>query len=93
VNENTRYKDSVFTKLFSDKRNLAELLKALTDKDYNELSDIRVNTLSDVLYMNQINDLSCIAEGKYVCLIEHQSTLSDNMPIRLSYIWREYMRR
>jgi hypothetical protein len=41
VKENRNYKDSVFTKLFNDKKNLAELLKALTGKNYNELSDIR----------------------------------------------------
>jgi hypothetical protein len=71
MKENRNYKDSVFTKLFNDKKNLAELLKALTGKNYNELSDIKVNTLSDVLYMNQINDLSCIAEKKLVVL--HQT--------------------
>jgi predicted transposase/invertase (TIGR01784 family) len=91
VKGNRNYKDSVFTKLFNDKKNLAELLKALTGKNYNELSDIRVNTLSDVLYMNQINDLSCIAENELVVLLEHQSTLNKNMPLRLlMYLARVY---
>jgi predicted transposase/invertase (TIGR01784 family) len=93
VKENRNYKDSVFTKLFNDKKNLTELLKALTGKNYNELSDIRVNTLSDVLYMNQLNDLSCIAENELVVLLEHQSTLNANMPLRLlMYMARVYER-
>jgi hypothetical protein len=41
--------------------------------------------------MNQMNDLSFTVGGKMVFVIEHQSTLNPNMPLRiLSYIARVY---
>jgi hypothetical protein len=48
-------------------------------------------TLSDVLYMEQLNDISFVIDGKLVVLIEHQSSINENMPLRmLMYIAREY---
>jgi predicted transposase YdaD len=44
-----------------------------------------------VLYGTQQNDLSFLIEGKLVVLIEHQSTINENMPLRmLLYISRVY---
>jgi predicted transposase YdaD len=44
-----------------------------------------------VLYGSQQNDISFTIEGKIVVLIEHQSTINENMPLRmLLYISRVY---
>jgi predicted transposase YdaD len=52
---------------------------------------ITINTLSDVLYMEQYNDISFTVDNKLVVLIEHQSTINPNMPLRLLlYIARVY---
>ncbi|MDR0307166.1 MAG: Rpn family recombination-promoting nuclease/putative transposase [Chitinispirillales bacterium] len=41
--------------------------------------------------MEQINDISFVIDGKIVVLIEHQSTINENMPLRmLLYIARVY---
>ena len=88
---NKRYKDSVFTKLFSDKNKLLELYSALDGKSYGKDTEIQITTLKDALYMDRINDISFMIDGKVVVLIEHQSTINGNMPLRmLFYISRIY---
>jgi hypothetical protein len=88
---NRKFKDSVFTLLFSKKSNLLELYNAIGNTNYGKDTDIRITTLDDALFMEQINDISFVIEGKLVVLIEHQSTLNPNMPIRmLLYIARTY---
>ncbi|MDR2966158.1 MAG: Rpn family recombination-promoting nuclease/putative transposase, partial [Treponema sp.] len=44
---------------------------------------IDINTLSNVLYKGKINDLSFFIDNRLIVLIEHQSTVNKNMPIRL----------
>jgi hypothetical protein len=88
---NTKYKNSVFTALFNDEDKLRELYAALEGIEYDPNLRITINTLEDVLYMDRINDLSFTVGDKMVFVIEHQSTLNQNMPLRiLSYIARVY---
>jgi hypothetical protein len=52
---------------------------------------IKIDTLEDALYKKKINDISFEIGDKLVVLIEHQSTINPNMPVRLlSYIARIY---
>jgi len=88
---NREYKDSVFTLLFGEKDNLIELYNAIFDTHYGSDTDIQITTLRSVLFMEQINDISFVIDGKVVVLIEHQSTINNNMPLRmLLYIARIY---
>jgi hypothetical protein len=88
---NIKYKDSIFTKLFNDEDRLRELYSALEGVEYDPTLPIAINTLRDVIYMNQMNDLSFTAGGRMVFVIEHQSTPNPNMPLRiLLYIARVY---
>jgi len=85
------HKDSVFTRLFSEKNNLLELYSAISGKSYPESTEIEIVTLSDVLYMNQINDIAFVMEDRLIVLIEHQSSINNNMPLRmLRYLSAEY---
>jgi predicted transposase/invertase (TIGR01784 family) len=59
------------------------LYNAITGSNYPPDTDIKINTLKDVLYMDRYNDVSFTIDGKVVVLIEHQSTLSGNFCIRL----------
>lgn len=68
---NKKYKDSVFTRLFSDKKNLIELYNAIENTNYSANTDIQINTLEDVLFMDRVNDISFIIDGKFVVLAEH----------------------
>jgi predicted transposase/invertase (TIGR01784 family) len=80
---NREYKNSIFTTLFNDNEKLISLYNAITGSNYPPDTDIKINTLKDVLYMDRYNDLSFTIDGKIVVLIEHQSTLSGNFCIRL----------
>jgi len=44
---------------------------------------IDINTLSNALLMGQINDVSFTVGDRLIVLIEHQSTINENMPLRL----------
>jgi hypothetical protein len=88
---NRNYKDSVFTALFRDEEKLVSLYNALTDGHYRPDAQVRINTLEDVLFKEQLNDLSFTIEDRLVVLIEHQSTINENMPLRcLLYLARVY---
>ena len=88
---NIRYKDSVFSFLFSDPDILRELYCALEDISLPENAPVTINTLQDVLFMDRVNDISFEIGGKLVVLIEHQSTINPNMALRLlMYIARIY---
>jgi hypothetical protein len=88
---NLQYKDSVFSWLFSDPDILRELYAALEGVALPDDAPITINTLDNVLYMDRVNDISFEIGDRVVVLIEHQSTLNPNMPLRLlMYIARLY---
>jgi predicted transposase/invertase (TIGR01784 family) len=90
-NANREYKNSVFSLLFGEPAILRELYSALRGVPLPDDLPVNINTLQDVLYMTQINDLSFEIGGKLVVLIEHQSTINPNMALRLlMYIGRLY---
>ena len=92
MNINRNYKDSIFVKLFSDKKEIIKLYNAIKGTKYSvNKTDIDIITLENVLYMERNNDLCFTIDDKFVVLIEHQSSINDNMPLRfLLYIAREY---
>ena len=88
---NREYKDTVFSKLFSEPSRLRELYNALAGTDYGEDTPVEINTLEDVFFNDMRNDVSFTIGGKFVVLVEHQSTPSNNLPLRfLLYIARIY---
>jgi hypothetical protein len=91
MNVNRELKNSVFTTLFNDEDKVRELYAAIKGVGYDPKLPVVITTLQDVLYMNQINDLSFTAEEKMALIIEHQSSLNHNMPLRiLLYMSRVY---
>jgi len=91
MSANTNYKDSVFSLLFSDPDVLRELYSTLEGVNLPPDVPITINTLQDALFKNRINDISFEIGGKMVVLIEHQSTVSSNLALRiLFYITRIY---
>ena len=90
-NTNRNSKDSMFTALFGEKQNLLELYNAVSGQNYPKDTEIEIVTLSNVFYLKQKNDIAFTIGDKFVVLIEHQSTINENMPLRmLIYIGREY---
>ena len=79
---NRNYKSSIFTMLFSDKRELLGLYNAVSGKDYKDPGLLEVNTLENAIYMAIKNDLSFVIDSQ-LSLYEHQSTYSPNLPLRM----------
>ncbi|GBU26700.1 hypothetical protein R84B8_00210 [Treponema sp. R8-4-B8] len=82
-NVNRNHKNSVFSSLFSTPDVLRELYSAIEGIPISPDIPIEINTLSGVLFMKQINDISFLIDNRLVVLIEHQSTISENLPLRL----------
>jgi len=81
---NKRYRDTVFRDYFNDEERLLSLCNALLGTD---AAALKINTLEGIFFDRQKNDISCVVENTFLVLIEHQSTINENMPFRcLSYV-------
>ena len=93
---NRNYKDSVFVDLFAHdktaKENFISLYNALHGSNLDaKTTEIEPVMIEQVLYMKFYNDIAMLVDGKIVVLVEHQSTINENMPFRmLEYIARIY---
>ena len=89
---NRNYRDSVFTRYFRENpEGLVEIYNAIAGTDYPLDTPVVVDTLDDVLYKERINDLSFQLNEQILVLIEHQSTINENMALRLlMYVARLY---
>lgn len=81
---NRKYKDSVFRMLFSEKNKLIELYNAIFDTDYTEDDSVDITTIEEVIFKTMKNDISFVMDGKFVLLVEHQSSINNNMLMGLS---------
>ncbi|MBO5117215.1 MAG: Rpn family recombination-promoting nuclease/putative transposase, partial [Treponema sp.] len=89
-------KDSLFIDLFckdkEGKQNFISLYNALhnTNLDLATTTVQEVN-IENVLYMALSNDIAMLVDNRLVVLVEHQSTINENMPLRLlEYVSRIY---
>ena len=94
--ENRKHKDSLFVDYFSKdrdwKQHFLSLYNALhgTNLQVSDTQLERVN-LEQVLYKSYYNDIAVLVNGLFILMIEHQSTINPNMPLRLlEYIARIY---
>ena len=95
-NENRKHKDSLFVDYFSKdrdwKQHFLSLYNALHGTNLQVADTLleRVN-LEQVLYKSYYNDIAVLVNGQFILLIEHQSTINPNMPLRLlEYVARIY---
>ena len=90
---NRKIRDTVFCHFMSNESHLLSLCNALNDTGYDESSDITINTLDGSFFSNIKNDISFLLNNLMVVLIEHQTTINPNMPLRfLSYVDELYKR-
>jgi len=94
--ENRKHKDSLFVDYFSKDRDWKEHFLSLytalhgTNLQVETTSLERVN-LEQVLYKSYYNDIAVLVDGQFILMIEHQSTINPNMPLRLlEYVARIY---
>jgi hypothetical protein len=84
ANTAPKYKDTVFRAIMlSDPTYLREAYEAIEGVKLDPATDVQPKVLEDVLYRNRLNDVSFLLGGKLIILIEHQSTINNNMPLRL----------
>ena len=96
TNENRKHKDSLFVDYFSKdrdwKQHFLSLYNALHGTNLQVADTVleRVN-LEQVLYKSYYNDIAVLVNGQFILMIEHQSTINPNMPLRLlEYVARIY---
>ena len=94
--ENRKHKDSLFVDYFSKdrdwKQHFLSLYNALHGTNLQVADTVleRVN-LEQVLYKSYYNDIAVLVDGQFILMIEHQSTINPNMPLRLlEYVARIY---
>ena len=89
---NRQYKDSVFVDLFSlDEKTRYDAVIPFYNAFHNEKitrkEEIRFVRLENVLFRKVRNDVSFVANNRLLILLEHQSTVNENMPFRcLEYV-------
>ena len=89
---NRNYKDTVFRKLFSERKNLLSLYNAINRTAYTDENALEIVTLESAIYMGMKNDSPFIIDTN-LFLFEHQSTYNPNIPLRdLFYISGEYQK-
>lgn len=87
-------KDSVFVKLFQEKKNILQMYKEL-HPEMTDLTDddIDIKTLESVIVNTQYNDLGFMVKGKFVMLVEAQSSWNPNIALRMLFYLVETFRR
>ena len=95
--ENRKHKDSLFIDLFckdkvEGKENFISLYNALHQSKLDLAStELKEVNIENVLYTVRSNDIAMLVDDRLVVLLEHQSTINENMPLRLlEYVSRVY---
>ena len=89
-----KYRDSFFRNYFvSDKRRLASLLRAVPGIECDNPDEIEIQTLDTAVFSGVRNDIACIWRGQLFVLIEHQSTLNENMPLRMLFYLTKLLKK
>jgi hypothetical protein len=60
-----------------------------------EPSEIRLTTIDEIFFGSEKNDVSFLVQDRHIVLLEHQSTVNANMPLRLLWyvaeLYRQYV--
>ena len=76
------YKDSLFRRYFETPAYLAGFHERVTGIA-TSAKDIKITTLKNIMFNSQKNDISFLAHNRYMVLTEHQSSVNENMPLRM----------
>lgn len=98
TSKNVKYKDKLFCKIFADKQAKLELYKSLHPEDttatVDQITDVQ---LENALVNMRYNDIGFMVDDRLIVLVEQQSSLCYNMPMRLliycGYAYDVYVRQ
>jgi len=81
-----KYRNTLIRTLFQDRKRAIELCNAVTGSNYPEDTNVQICDLDSSLVW-RYNDLAFAIDHQLLFMIEHQSTISPNLPLRfLSYL-------
>ena len=81
---NMKHKDTVFCHFFTEDLNrLLSLYQAITGDTTATVDDIKLSTIKPDLATDLYNDISFNIKNRQIILLEHQSTVNNNMPLRM----------
>lgn len=86
------YKDSLFCDIFRRKDYLQDVYRGLFGRDVS-LQEIQLMTLQGTFFNDEKNDVSFLAGMRQIVLMEHQSTLNENMPLRMFWYMAKLYRK
>ena len=86
------YKDSLFCDIFRRKDYLQDVYRGLFGRDVS-LQEIQLMTLQGTFFNDEKNDVSFLAGKRQIILMEHQSTLNENMPLRMFWYMAKLYRK
>ena len=88
--ENKAVRDTTFRHYFNgghgngnSNYRLLSLANTLKGTNYTAPDAIQINTLDGSFFSSLKNDISFLFDNRWMILLEHQSTINENMPIRL----------
>ena len=84
------YKDSLFRSIFGNEKSALGLYNAVHGTSLRaEETEVEIATLGEILWTSGKNDLAFTLGGALVVIVEHQSSINENMPYRmLQYVCR-----
>ena len=85
VDDNSQYKDRLFTFLFGSEENkdwTLSLYNAVNGSFYQDPNAIEITTIKEIMYLGMHNDVSFLILDE-MNLYEQQSTYNPNMPLRM----------
>ena len=88
-----KYRDSLFRDYFNDKTRLLDLCNALLGEDGKDPDEIIINTLDGIFFDEIKNDISCLYRNRFLVIIEHQTSINENMPLRMLFYVAELLRQ
>ena len=80
---NREYKDGIIRALFDTPEKLRRLYCDITGKTLPEDAKIEIVNLKNVFLSKRRNDIAFTVDGRLVVIVEHQSTINKNMPLRM----------
>lgn len=89
------HKDSLFVDLFKNQDYLLDLYKNNLHPEDTSVTkdDLTYITLDNILVNSIYNDLGFRVRDKLIMLVEHQSTINYNMPLRMLFYVSEELKR
>lgn len=88
------HQDTIFSSLYSDPECILDLYLTLhpEDRKLGITSDqVELITLKNIFLAQRYNDVAFVIGDRMIVLVEHQSTINENMPLRmLFYVADEY---